>query len=233
MSETLTQLADTLEVALRGRARKCGWSTVASPSALVDQGDLGIDQLLNALPNRAPEAGTETLPAFRRAFDLEPAAVSLLVCGLDAEEPEQSYRSALWWAGLIRARTTPIKRGDLHLFLIGPVGADGESSWRSRRALVESDERFCRKFVWLPSRAPTPDEVSSFLDRTFLAEPWAGESAEPRSLDPLERLIEDVGSNGSLSIDEAKRWIARLQTLGDGGLQEVAEDLVNILSERR
>lgn len=233
MADDLAPLADVLETELRGRAQKYGWSAVANAEALVEQSDLGIDPVLDALPRRSATIGTEVLPTFRRALDLEPAALSLLICGLDGEEPDQSYRSALWWAGLVRSRTTPVRRGDLHLFLIAPPGTNDESSWRGRRSLLESDERFCRKFVWLPSSAPTPQEVGAFLDRTFLAEPWAGESAEPRSLDPLERLVEDLGGNSSLSVEEARRWIARLGASNDGGFQQMAEDLVAILEAKR
>jgi hypothetical protein len=232
MAEELMRLADVLETGVRGRAKNHGWSTVANTTALTEQSDLGIDPVLDALAQRATAARKEVLPTFRRAFDLQPAALSLLVCGLDGAQPEHSYRSALWWAGLVRSRTALAARADLHLFLIAPPGTDQEPTWKGRRSRLESDERFCRKFVWLPSAAPTPQEVGAFLDRTFLAEPWTGESASPRSLDPLERAVEEIGSGGLLTAEEALRWIARLGASAESGYQQMAQDLVAILEDQ-
>lgn len=189
--------------------------------------------MLRALPSRSAATHDEELPRFRRAFDLQPASLSLLVCGLDAEYPDRSYRAALWWAGLVRSRSTPVRRSDLHLLLIAPPGTDQQAAWRGRRSRFESDERFCLKFVWLPSLKPEVKEISGFLDRTFLAEPWASESAEPRSLDPLERLVDDIGDSSSLTRDEARRWIARLGATDETGFQQMAEDLVDLLESDR
>ena len=139
----------------------------------------------------------------------------------------------MWWAGLVRARTTSARRGDLHLFLIGPQGSDEHAVWRGLRSRIESDERFCRKFVWLPSLKPGPEEIGSFLDRTFLAEPWAGGSGSQVSLDPMERIVEEVGAGNSLTLDEARRWIARLDAGDTNGFQQMAEDLMAILESKR
>ena len=231
MADAFPELADLLLTELSRRATEHGWSVVAnaSHSDFGERNDLGIDPVLDALAERPATASGEVLPLFRRAFDLHPASLSLLVCGLDGDRPDQAYRAALWWAGLVRSRITPVRRSDLHLFLIAPAGTDKTPSWRGRRSRFESDERFCRKFVWLPSCDPSPQEIGGFLDRTFLAQPWGGESAEPRSLDPLERLIEDLGSK-SLTADEARRWIARLGAMGDSGFQLMAEELVAMLN---
>jgi hypothetical protein len=232
MAEELGRLAEVLETGVRGRAKKHGWSTVANAIALTEDSDLGIDPVLDVLAQRARTPRKEVLPPFRRAFELQPAALSLLVCGLDGTQPEHSYRSALWWAGLVRSRTALAARADLHLFLIAPAGTDQEPTWKGRRSRLESDERFCRKFVWLPSPSPTDQEVGAFLDRTFLAEPWTGESATPRSLDPLERAVEDIGIGGLLTSGEARRWIVRLGAGAESGYQRMAEDLVAILEEK-
>jgi hypothetical protein len=110
------------------------------------------------------------------------------------------------------------------------MGTSDTPRWRERRSRIESDERFCRKFVWLPSREPSDPEIGAFLDRTFLAQPWAGESAEPRSLDPLERLVEEASGGGTLLTPaEARRWIARLGLVATTGTHQIAEDLIGIL----
>jgi hypothetical protein len=115
------------------------------------------------------------------------------------------------------------------LFLIAPRGKADQPEWHGHRSEIEADERFCRKFVWLPSSEPRPAEIGAFLDRTFLSRPWDAESAEPSSLDPLERLATDAYSNGRLTQEEARLWIERLGALDAGGSQQLADDLVAIL----
>lgn len=230
MDEALPVLADALQLELSARAERCGWRPTPSAKLLrqPDTAD-GVGTLLAALPSGSADVPpSDRLPDFRRAIELEPASLGLLLCGLDAANPEDSYRAALWWAGLVRADIPPSKRSDLHLFLIAPKGTRDQPAWRSRRSRIESDERFCRKFVWLPSNDPDRAEIETFLDRTFLAQPWAGESAEPRSLDPLERLVEEI-STKSLNRDEARAWIGRLGSVDMSGMQQIAEDLVSIL----
>jgi hypothetical protein len=230
MDKDLPALAAALERELGSRAERCNW--VATPSAQLlrasDEGD-AIETLLAALPDAPTEVRSpDRLPDFRRAIELQPASIGLLICGLDAVKPEDSYRAALWWTGLVRANIAPSRRSDLHLFLIAPKGTHAQAEWQGRRSRIESDERFCRKFVWLPSLDPNRAELETFLDRTFLAQPWVGDSAEPRSLDPLERLVEETSSN-SLSRDEARGWVARLGSADVSGMQQIAEDLVGIL----
>ena len=70
---------------------------------------------------------------------------------------------------------------DLHLFLIGPAHGRTSLWWRDLARQVESDDRVCRKLVWLPSATPTLESAAEFLSRTFLAAPWkrlAGDSAQ-------------------------------------------------------
>jgi P-type conjugative transfer protein TrbL len=40
--------------------------------------------------------------------------MSVLICGLDAAQPEDAYRAALWWTGLVRSDISPTRRSDLH-----------------------------------------------------------------------------------------------------------------------
>ncbi len=227
MDETLQSLVEALEQELRARAARFGWTPVPSPQLLRDASTpTSVEGLLEGLSVQRREPGRERLPEFRRAFELQPASLGILMCGLDAQKPDESYRSALWWTGLVRSELIPSRRSDLHLFLVAPKGTSEEPRWQGRRSRFESDERFCRKFVWLPSSQPDPKEIGTFLDRTFLAQPWTGDAAEPRSLDPLERLADDA-STKSLSPEETRRWIARLGTLD--GIQQIAEDLAAIL----
>jgi hypothetical protein len=194
-------------------------------------GDRALDALINPV-TVAPQTSDFEVPRFRRAMELSPAAVSILVCGLDGEATDASYRSALWWTGLVRSGIAPSRRSDLHLFLIAPSGSRDNHEWRAKRSRIESDERFCRKFVWLPSSAPEPAEIGTFLDRTFLAKPWEGNPAEPRSLDPLEQLLQGF-SSPNMSSEEAQAWINRLSLLDSVGVSGIAEDLVAIIGGKR
>ncbi len=230
MDDALSTLLDMFESGLRGRAESLGWSLTPNSQLLRQSDREGIGPLLTALSNVSSEPRpSERLPELRRGFDLQPVSLSLLLCGLDAVDFEGSYRAALWWTGLVRSEIAPSRRSDLHLFLIGPMGTSSEADWGGIRSRIESDERFCRKFVWLPTCEPDPVEIGEFLNRTFLAQPWKGKSAEPRSLDPLEPLIEGASVEGVLASEELRRWLARLGSVDVTKVQQIAEDLVSIL----
>lgn len=231
MDSALPHLAEALEGALMERARLCGWAAEPSEALVQTTGDRGLDGLFE-LHSRPAETGEFEVPRFRRAIELSPAAVSILVCGLDGEGTDSSYRAALWWTGLVRSGIAPSRRSDLHLILIAPSGSRDSPEWRGRRSRIESDERFCRKFVWLPSPTPEPAEIGAFLDRTLLAKPWEGNPAEPRSLDPLEQLLQGF-SSPNISSDQAQAWINRLSQVDSAGFAGIAEDLVAIIGGKR
>jgi hypothetical protein len=234
MAENFATLLEVFEREFRSRAELCGWLPVPNDQLLRNDGSRGVESLLNALQSVPSEAhSSQRLPEFRQAFDLRPTSLSVLLCRLDAKDPGDSYRAALWWTGLIRSEIAPLRRTDLHLFLIGPIGTSIDPAWKGRRSRIESDERFCRKFVWLPSSNPDSSEIQAFLDRTFLAKPWEGQSVEPRSLDPLERLAQDASHDSPLTPDEVRRWMTRLGVLDTTGMQQIAEDLVGILEGKR
>lgn len=237
MVSNLPDLCSALIARLDARAAERGWQAAVSPELLRDSESLnGIDQLIATLrpDTRQPEPRDRShLPAFQRAFRLAPTPFSLLFCGLEADRPEASYGEALRWTGLVRADIEPWRRSDLHLFLIGPSGSREEGSWRGLRSRLETDERFCRKFVWLPSVKPDNPEIDDFLDRTFLAQPWKAGPAEPRSLDVLARLLEEPQGAGGLTPDEAKLWIKELAAVDATGGQQLAERLYSILRNAR
>lgn len=228
MDDSLPDLAEALEQELRARAMLYGWTAVTNPQ-LVEAGNASLMTLLAALPHSTPPLPPRPPPRFRRAIELQPSSLNLLVCGLDDADFIHSYTSALWWTGQARVAIPPGKRSDLHLFLIAPTGTRDSPEWHGRRSEIETDERFCRKFVWLPSAAPEPAEIEVLLDRTFLAQPWDANSAQPTALDPLERLVSDEYKGDLLTREEARDWLARLGTIDAGGSPQLAEDLVAIL----
>lgn len=65
---------------------------------------------------------------------------------------------------------------DMNLFLVGPPGSKDEIEWQNFAQVVERNDLVCRKLLWLPGKNnhEWSTELSGFLDRTFLSEPWKG-----------------------------------------------------------
>ncbi|QKK27036.1 ABC-three component system middle component 1 [Rhizobium hidalgonense] len=66
---------------------------------------------------------------------------------------------------------------NLQLFLIAPIGSFGSLEWRQLAAEIESDDRVCRKLVWLCDQTPSVEDAAIFLDRTFVARPWPADTS--------------------------------------------------------
>lgn len=223
--------AEVLAAALERRANAFGLALTPSDHLVRD--DPGaLTSLIEAIPVPRPEQPlpASKLPPDRRAYVIPSTGVSLLICALQ-DEFHSSYRAALWWVGLVRSDCSPTRRSDLHLFLVGPRGVRKQAEWIRRRNAVESDERFCRKFLWLPDDSPSMGELEPFLDRTLLGRPWDAASAQPSALDPFHDVVRSLPPNQTLDSQEAERWLARLAEDEDGGTQKLAQDLVALLSE--
>ena len=117
------------------------------------------------------------------------------------------------------------------MLLVAEPGSATSTTWRERRSCIEADERFCRKFVWLPSPSPAQSEIGAFLDRTFLAQPWNSESAIPSSLDPFDGLAE-TNLSTSLTQEEARQWLARLASAEASSPSQLADDLIALLEQK-
>ena len=83
---------------------------------------------------------------------------------------------------------------DMNLFLLGPAGSKDEIEWQNFAQVVERNDLVCRKLLWLPGKNEHEwsTELSTFLDRTFLSEPWKGTATTSGiSLDVLADTIND------------------------------------------
>jgi hypothetical protein len=218
---TDTSLA-TLEHAISARVAARGWALKINK--------VFVDEKIAARLAVGNETDTDgegyALPSSRRAYDLSPTFAHLLVCAV-GEDADLEYRRALWWAALIRSQIAPKARADLHLLLVAPEATEFDAGWRARAIRWEADQRFCRKFVWLPSANPTKD-VGTLIDRTFLATPWTGEVAEPRSLDPLRSLSEELAAKGTLPVTLIDRWFEVLAS-DESSATQIAEGLVRLM----
>lgn len=105
------------------------------------------------------------------------------------------------------------KGPNLQIFLYGPVGALNDRGWLQLAALVEADDRICRKLVWLFDEEPTNAAAIRFLQRTFMARPWATKSAIAQ-LDQLEVRLpagwETAIDNPDLDPEQLVRELVRL-----------------------
>jgi hypothetical protein len=98
---------------------------------------------------------------------------------------------------------------NLHLFLIGPPGALMDPAWRQFAAEIESDDRVCRKQVWLFDATPSLDDARVFLERTFVARPW-----------PSEQRTELLDSMANISLPKGWEEALQNQELDFSGLVE-------------
>ncbi|MDF1812490.1 MAG: hypothetical protein P1V20_09750 [Verrucomicrobiales bacterium] len=101
------------------------------------------------------------------------------------------------YAAIARTWLLSNHNDDLNLFLVGPAGSFHEPEWQNFAEIVERNEIVCRKVVWLPSKNEDSweTEIESFIERTFLAQPWAyGAPTESPKLDALSDSISDLGT---------------------------------------
>ena len=84
---------------------------------------------------------------------------------------------------------------------------------------IERDDRVCRKMVWL--KGPYGKSVENFLDRTFLARPWACTS--PATADALLPLTDDLGISNDELFDalmdeelDGEEFVRKLMTIMGG-----------------
>ena len=78
---------------------------------------------------------------------------------------------------------------DILIVLIAPDGSREKPEWARVAAMIEDDDRICRKLVWLPGDNPI-ESAEPFLSRSPFARPWRGATpitAQVRTLDNLVR----------------------------------------------
>lgn len=97
---------------------------------------------------------------------------------------------------------------DMLVLLIGPEGSEDSQEWLRVAALIEIDDRVCRKLVWLPGRDATRS-AEDFLSKTPFARPWLHAktiknaaslnrvSADEDALDRAARQAERAGATAS------------------------------------
>jgi hypothetical protein len=106
----------------------------------------------------------------------------VLLCALTGDPTHEGARATL---RRVRNQATIARSwlgteaADLQMFLVRHPSASRDPLWEEFATLVESDDRVCRKLVWLPTTDGTGESAEAFLARTFLASPWS-DAAQPR-----------------------------------------------------
>jgi hypothetical protein len=125
------------------------------------------------------------------------------------EVPLASVQLAHQWAADVRDVLPEPETSDLYMFLlVGNIANDDA-------ARIETDDRFCRKIV-----AREREEVTDFLDRTFLATLNPAGDVEKLS-DPLESALNSLSAAHPWTSPYLLAWKAELLSNASG--TEVAQ----------
>lgn len=166
------------------------------------------------------------LPAERVAIKIDPLPHILLLATIEFDQTDiPQMKPVLWWIAMVRRQLTIHQRADLYTVLISDaIGTNtAQKVWHAR---IESDDRFCRKFVFSPQPdLSARDAADLFLDRTFLAQPWkATVATATRSLDPMDTTATRFAEQALLTVQQARAWLSILASR-----TEEAKDLGELL----
>jgi hypothetical protein len=225
-------LVDSLVKGITSRANEAG-SQITIPPELAGDEVAGLpgSNLLHKLGAQLPADGRPPLPRVRRTLRLAPPFPQTLLVTALAQGGANEMLPALWWMALVRARLQPREQADLHCFFVAVVEPGKRRFWSRRKDIIERDHRFCRKQVLLvDTDLSLPDQVSTFLDRTFLARPWkTSEEFAARSLDPLGEVSDLLRASVALTPLQLAYWLGVLADDSKKG-RELAQALADALS---
>jgi hypothetical protein len=204
-----------------------------SGTAIVEHADLASPEIAVISATASALLSSEdtsrrapALPEFRLAYTMQPYPHLVIVTALDPLSDEKAEMAPiLWWIACVRSRLASVHRADLHAVILMDQNNPAAPRWQS---LLEGDDRFCRKLVWLvpPTSASLGDSAREFLDRTFLAQPWADEErVGARGLDPFANLAESLASDLGFPQGTIHAWLALLARRDLAG-RDLAEELV-------
>lgn len=107
---------------------------------------------------------------------------------------------------------------DMLVLLIGPERSEDSPEWLRAAALIEGDDRVCRKLVWLPGRDATRS-AEEFLSKTPFARPWL-HAKTIKSAASLNRVSADEDV-----LDRAARQADRAGTTASDFLKSALQSL--------
>jgi len=210
MSTSEPNPVDTLISAVIDNAQERSFGITRDPEQL-SQSRTKSASIRDALSQSAATSSEfrpemETIPQPVGMFIKSHSSYAIQVGRLGGElvsgEWEDDYYSTLisqWhgyqqYAAIARTWLLSDFSDDLNLFLVGPTGSKDEREWQNFSRVIERNDLVCRKLVWLPSSNDHEwaTELSAFLERTFLAEPWEGAATTSGvNLDALSDSMDD------------------------------------------
>ncbi|PBB18855.1 hypothetical protein CK219_16100 [Mesorhizobium sp. WSM4313] len=123
---------------------------------------------------------------------------------------------------------------DMHLFLLFQADSidDDQAAAIDR---LERDESICRKQVFVP-RVNTAEAFEAFVDRTFLARPWAEQRPRTRGfqLDQPAAVVREILERQGLAPVAAEAWVRIADAYRSGEIaapSELVRDLVAAMDE--
>lgn len=194
MSTSEPNPVDALISAVIGSAQQRSFEVTHEPEQLSQSGTKSatIQQTFSQSAETSSEfrPEMETIPPPVGMFIKSHSSYAIQIGRLGGElvsgEWEDDYYSTLisqWhgyqqYAAIARTWLLSDFSDDLNLFLVGPTGSKDEREWQNFSRVIERNDLVCRKLLWLPSsnNHEWTTELSVFLERTFLAEPWKGDA---------------------------------------------------------
>lgn len=204
------------------------------PERILEEPTNGMTTLCNAICEQAKSVNLEVSQIDRHANgDLHPILQvgidchSIVIGRLLKEGLDQIYG---WYTGeafLLRGKVcTP---DDVRIFLVGPDGSNVDSEWRMYAQRIESNERVCRKLVWLPPANEAEHSLSldTLFKRSFLARPWRQAAPAEGELDYFSDMFQrHFQSNMTQNDSVNKEWLSILRKVHDNR-ERLAELLIN------
>ncbi len=152
---------------------------------------VSVDEFLASLAE--PSLADVSALKLRREEVPDSRGRTVLIAVIDKAE---DWRTVSRWTAQVRDMVPEPETSDLYLILL----AEGFSSHNCSR--IEADEQFCRKYV-----TSSLDEISSLLDRTFLA-PLSVSSIGGGIVDPVTAAFQSTQSKHAwLTTTVQERWL--------------------------
>lgn len=177
-------------------AREIGWIAVEEPT-------------FAAKKFRGREANAE-VPLPQRTIGMRLGAYPVLLVNVELGAEEAISAQLKKVHNQMFLARSYMRAGELinaHIILVADDTADHIDP-EQLRDVIERDETVCRKLVWDIRENSEEQSYQEFIERTFLAQPWAFTHNEVNApLDQNDELVERVLQKQGLSSAAASKWV--------------------------
>jgi len=179
--------------------------------------------------------GVETdvpLPMYARGLMI--GRFPVIACSLrltSRDDVETDLKAAHNQMMIARSYLSDMQVIDTHIFFVAETPVS-DFDWKQQVDLIQRNEIVCRKLVWIWHSGDVDASFESFIDRSFLAQPWQNASQLIGApLDQNERLVESVLESRGLSAEAASAWVELTKTAPDDE-RDLVERLVAAMEEK-